>query len=44
MNEPVVPSGLPYHRLQEAGLPGWWRPVVGSLIMLAGLTVVAGTP
>ena len=23
----MVREGLPYHRLHEAGLPGWWRPV-----------------
>ena len=42
MNEPVVPTGLPYHRLHEAGRPGWWRPVTGAMIMLFGLTVVGG--
>jgi uncharacterized protein len=42
VNEPVVPTGLPYHRLHDAGLRGWWRPVVGACIMLAGLLVIAG--
>jgi membrane protease YdiL (CAAX protease family) len=42
VSEAGAPPGLPYHRLQEAGLPGWWRPVVGTLIMLLGLTVVGG--
>jgi membrane protease YdiL (CAAX protease family) len=42
VSEAVAPGGLPYHRIQEAGLPGWWRPVVGSIIMLVGLTVVGG--
>ena len=37
MNEPVMPTGLPYHRLHEAGLPGWWRPVLGSFIVMAVL-------
>ena len=37
-----MPTGLPYHRLHEAGRPGWWRPVLGSFIMLFGLTVFAG--
>ncbi len=36
------PAGLPYHRIQEAGLPGWWRPVVGTLSMLIGLLVIGG--
>lgn len=36
------PVGLPYHRLHEAGLPGWWRPVVGTTCMLAGLLVIGG--
>ena len=31
VSEAGAPAGLPYHRLQEAGLPGWWRPVVGTL-------------
>jgi membrane protease YdiL (CAAX protease family) len=42
VSEAATPAGLPYHRIQEAGLPGWWRPVIGSLIMLVGLTVVGG--
>ncbi len=42
MSEAAAPTGLPYHRIQEAGLPGWWRPVIGSIIMLVGLTVVGG--
>ena len=43
MSETAAPTGLPYHRLQEAGLPGWWRPVVGTCIMVVGLTVIGGT-
>lgn len=42
MSQAAAPTGLPYHRIQEAGLPGWWRPVIGSVIMLVGLTVVGG--
>jgi membrane protease YdiL (CAAX protease family) len=42
VSEAAAPTGLPYHRIQEAGLPGWWRPVIGSIIMLVGLTVVGG--
>jgi len=43
VSEAVAPTGLPYHRLHEAGSPGWWRPVVGICIMLAGLTVIGAT-
>jgi uncharacterized protein len=42
VSEVVAPTGLPYHRLHEAGLPGWWRPVIGLCIMVAGLTVFGG--
>jgi membrane protease YdiL (CAAX protease family) len=40
--EAARPPGLPYHRIHEAGLPGWWRPVVGTIVMLAGLLVIGG--
>ncbi len=36
------PAGLPYHRIHEAGLAGWWRPVVGTVMMLLGLLVIGG--
>ena len=37
MSDPSVPDeGLPYHLIQRAGAPGWWRPVVGTI----GLIVI----
>ncbi|WP_246354795.1 hypothetical protein [Nocardioides ungokensis] len=37
MSDPSVPrEGLPYHLVQRAGAPGWWRPVVGTI----GLVVI----
>jgi len=42
VTETGAAPGLPYHRLQEAGLPGWWRPVVGTVIVLLGLVVIGG--
>jgi uncharacterized protein len=42
VSQPVVPEGLPYHRIHEAGLPGWWRPLVGVLVAALGLLVVGG--
>jgi membrane protease YdiL (CAAX protease family) len=44
---PVAPAesqreGLPYFRIHEGGLPGWWRPVVGTIVMLLGLLVIGG--
>jgi uncharacterized protein len=32
----AAPEGLPYHRIQEAGRPGLWRPMTGFLLMLLG--------
>ncbi|MFL6151351.1 MAG: CPBP family intramembrane glutamic endopeptidase [Ornithinibacter sp.] len=32
--------GLPYHLIQTAGLPGWWRPVAGTFALVATLLVV----
>ena len=37
---PAAPDGLPYHRIQEAGLPGVWRPVLGFVLMLFGFVAV----
>ena len=37
---PVAPEGLPYHRIQEAGKPGVWRPVMGFLLMLLGFVAI----
>jgi membrane protease YdiL (CAAX protease family) len=36
---PADPSGLPYHRIQERGRPGLWRPLVGILLMFLGFAV-----
>ncbi|HEY3527520.1 MAG TPA: type II CAAX endopeptidase family protein [Nocardioides sp.] len=36
---PVAPDGLPYHRIQEAGRPGVWRPLVGILLMFLGFAL-----
>jgi len=37
VSDPTVPEeGLPYHLIQRAGAPGWWRPVVGTV----GLVVI----
>src|SRR4051794_11004445 len=35
-----VPQGLPYHRIHQAGRPGWWRPVLGVLLMLLGFVAI----
>jgi uncharacterized protein len=34
------PGGLPYHRIQEAGRPGLWRPVLGFVLMLLGFVAI----
>ncbi len=34
------PEGLPYHRIQEAGRPGLWRPVLGFILMLLGFVAI----
>ena len=47
MTQPVAPPayerplGLPYHLVLTGGRPGWWRYVVGLVLMLAGLVIVA---
>jgi membrane protease YdiL (CAAX protease family) len=33
------PVGLPYHRIQEAGRPGVWRPLVGIMLMFLGFAL-----
>jgi uncharacterized protein len=38
--DPVASDGLPYHRIQEAGLPGVWRPLTGVLLMLIGFLLL----
>jgi len=37
------PGGLPYHRIQQgvAGAGGWWRPVVGVVVLAIGVVVLA---
>jgi membrane protease YdiL (CAAX protease family) len=37
---PVSADGLPYHRIQEAGRPGAWRPLTGILLMLLGFVLI----
>ena len=46
MTQPVVPTreampDLRYHELQAGGRPGWWRPVAGTLSLVALMLVVA---
>jgi hypothetical protein len=36
----AAPDGLPYHRIQQAGLPGLWRPVLGLVLMLFGFVAI----
>src|SRR5215467_2421508 len=36
----AAPEGLPYHRIQEAGRPGLWRPITGFLLMLLGFVAI----
>ena len=35
------PPGLAYHRLQRAGRPGWWWPLIGAATLLVAMLVVA---
>jgi hypothetical protein len=37
---PDIPAGLPYHRIQEAGRPGLWRPLAGILLMFLGFAAI----
>jgi membrane protease YdiL (CAAX protease family) len=37
---PTAPERLPYHRIQEAGRPGLWRPIAGFLLMLLGFVAI----
>ena len=32
--------GLPYHLLHRGGRPGWWRPLLGVLALIAAFVVV----
>lgn len=34
--DPADPVGLPYHRIQEGGRPGTWRPLTGIVLMFLG--------
>lgn len=36
---PVAPDGLPYHRIQEAGRSGVWRPLAGIVLMFLGFAL-----
>jgi membrane protease YdiL (CAAX protease family) len=35
-----VEDGLPYHRIQEAGRPGLWRPILGLVLMMLGFVAI----
>jgi hypothetical protein len=37
---PEVPAGQPYHRIQEGGWPGIWRPIAGILLMFLGFAAI----
>jgi uncharacterized protein len=39
-SDPVDPDGLPYHRIQQAGRPGAWRPLTGIVLMLLGFVAI----
>jgi uncharacterized protein len=47
MSQPALPPayerplGLPYHLVLTGGRPGWWRYVVGLVLVLVGLVIVA---
>jgi len=32
--------GLPYHQIHRGGLPGWWRPFVGVIVLATAFIVV----
>jgi len=38
---PYAPGGLRYHLIQLSGRQGWWRQVVGALLMIAWLGLFA---
>jgi uncharacterized protein len=40
VTETRQPDGLPYYETHLAGLPGWWRTVVGICTAIVGLLVV----
>jgi uncharacterized protein len=35
-----IPPGLPYHRIQEGGRPGAWRPLAGIVLMFLGFAAL----
>lgn len=37
----VAPPPVPYHRLARLSAPGWWRPALGTLVILVGTIVFA---
>lgn len=39
--DPVAPVGLRYHLIQLSGRHGWWRQVLGALLMIAWLGAFA---
>ena len=42
---PVEPlPALEYHQLHRAGRPGWWRPVVGILLLAVMMVLVGAVP
>jgi uncharacterized protein len=38
---PTSSHGLPYHLILRGGWPGWWRPAVGVLALVAGMLLAA---
>ena len=40
---PAAPHRLPYHRIQEAGRPGVWRPILGCVLMLLGFVLIGAS-
>lgn len=39
--EPAAPGGLPFHLIQLAGRRGWWRQLLGIVLIIAWLAVFA---
>lgn len=37
----IATEPLPYHQVHRGGLPGWWRPVSGAIVLLVLMFVVA---
>lgn len=38
----TAPPGSPYHRLGRTDRHRWWKPIVGTLALLASAAVVMG--